>query len=170
MRGASMGPRHCCRGIQDPANKSAAAFEASMGPRHCCRGIHAGLCGWHALSDASMGPRHCCRGIRCTRRTVAAGTALLQWGRGIAAAESQSDRQIRRRCLWCFNGAAALLPRNHCGFRSPWPLATRFNGAAALLPRNPGSRRRPGIAFAELQWGRGIAAAESRGERRCRGA
>ncbi len=108
---ASMGPRHCCRGITDPTNDIDIAAGASMGPRHWCRGIRrraspsprqpGSFNGAAALLPrnpgalqrrahrlaASMGPRHCCRGIR----------------------------RHSQRWPWAqqsFNGAAALLPRN----------------------------------------------------------
>ncbi len=85
-----------------------------------------------------MGPRHCCRGIR--RPLV--GTIEVIEG---------------------FNGAAALLPRNRGVKMETIIDLTSFNGAAALLPRNHGSGRAKSRIHIMLQWGRGIAAAESHG-------
>ena len=60
---ASMGPRHCCRGIASFRGREGEMGEASMGPRHCCRGIAGRGRRYAPLGKASMGPRHCCRGI-----------------------------------------------------------------------------------------------------------
>ncbi len=108
---ASMGPRHCCRGIQGWVCAERDVGAASMGPRHCCRGIDGGDADPPPAFDwASMGPRHCCRGIRPTPRRIEPATASLQWGRGIAAAESSERRCstiVCRRLLQWGRGIAA---------------------------------------------------------------
>ena len=128
-----------------------------------------------------MGPRHRCRGIssRSTRRPA---SCALQWGRGIAAAESPA-RIATGGCLNRFNGAAASLPRNRLrpedaagmdrasmGPRhrcrgmagsagsAPGPLQG-FNGAAASLPRN----------LAQVTLAAGRQAASMGPRHRCRG-
>ncbi len=87
----------------------------------------------------------------------------LQWGRGIAAAESTREDEEIGIGLGRFNGAAALLPRNRSDTAYAQPKARRFNGAAALLPRNQRPATRSRHLCWTLQWGRGIAAAESDG-------
>ncbi len=132
-----------------------------------------------------MGPRHCCRGIGARLRTPECGLDRLQWGRGIAAAESRfgmqyekgeqqasmgprhccrgilDGRGVPRSAGRCFNGAAALLPRNPRPHSGSLRRVRSFNGAAALLPRNPQAFRVVHPRLYTLQWGRGIAAAES---------
>ena len=88
-------------------------FCASMGPRHRCRGIQDEQQHPDRDPHASMGPRHRCRGIRSRGRRPATEN-WLQWGRGIAAAESPASRCLPRPET-CFNGAAASLPRNRRG-------------------------------------------------------
>ncbi len=229
-----MGPRHCCRGIAFKNVTSADHDAASMGPRHCCRGILLRACegasptisfnGAAALLPrnqrraieaaerarlASMGPRHCCRGIPIVPnndmpsmqalqwgrgiaaaesllpRTLSFEDQLLQWGRGIAAAESALGLRIRDQLIELQWGRGIAAAESDAQSSARPPTRTRFNGAAALLPRNRDDRvqrgRTPiasmgprhccrGICWAmsgprcagrTLQWGRGIAAAES---------
>jgi hypothetical protein len=59
-----------------------------------------------------MGPRHCCRGISVQATDRTRNVITLQWGRGIAAAESRADGRDPAGGHGRFNGAAALLPRN----------------------------------------------------------
>ncbi len=107
-----------------------------------------------------MGPRHCCRGIR---PPVRERTLHLHGFNGAAALLPRNRRRRRGSAASesGFNGAAALLPRNRHQPSRPAPSATGFNGAAALLPRNLPSRTGSSDGLVRLQWGRGIAAAES---------
>ena len=106
-----------------------------------------------------MGPRHFSRGIYGTETTGDAFRQMLQWGRGISAAEST---RVISRCgaPGSFNGAAAFQPRNH--------LTNVSDGMVAMLQWGRGisaaesSWHPPGLATTPmLQWGRGISAAES---------
>ena len=179
-----MGPRHFSRGITRAVTIPTAETPASMGPRHFSRGI----CHRYSPSRqdrwlqwgrgisaaelyvqvdpadlpqaASMGPRHFSRGIVCVHPISVRWVLKLQWGRGISAAEF-SPLAAGKRCLSCFNGAAAFQPRNcsasGSGLRedrkasmgprhfsrgiTPSPSSNQmdpasFNGAAAFQPRN----------------------------------
>ncbi len=136
--GASMGPRHCCRGILQPRAEAIFPLRlASMGPRHCCRGI-----------TQSADHRE------CRRSGFNGATALLPWNRRTAC---HSPRP-----LWCFNGATALLPWNHADCSESQPTGT----AASMGPRHccrgicePVTRTVKSLTW--LQWGHGIAAVES---------
>jgi len=110
---------------------------------------------------ASMGPRLLSRGVSGQPRHQRPGTALLQWGRGFSAAESQItakrrvislsasmgprllSRGVRRQRSRGrstpprFNGAAASQPRSRCSNRRPAGFFCGFNGAAASQPRSP---------------------------------
>ncbi len=84
-----------------------------------------------------MGPRHCCRGIdfyAAQKMQIGRG---LQWGRGIAAAESTG-----------LQGKVDSFP-----FLLQWG---RGIAAAESMGRSSAALR-----LSRLQWGRGIAAAES---------
>ena len=61
---------------------------------------------------------------------------LLQWGRGLSAAETPGVKQDAQ-TSGCFNGAAAFRPRKPGGFASRWALRL------------------------QLQWGSGLSAAET---------
>ena len=154
-----MGPRHFSRGIQQCLKEFCWACGASMEPRHFSRGIprppptasprsscfngaaafqprnRSALLPGPEGGLASMGPRHFSRGIlwMSPNRTI---PALLQWGRGISAAESN-------------------------GWTSSSRSRTCFNGAAAFQPRNPSTTLTRRMLTEMLQWGRGISAAES---------
>ena len=82
-----------------------------------------------------MGPRHFSRGILQAGLTTWTAT-MLQWGRGISAAES-----------------VILIGECDVGLAG-------FNGAAAFQPRNLDDMKDSEM-MGELQWGRGISAAES---------
>ena len=109
--GASMGPRHRCRGISKAPWAAIRVGDASMGPRHRCRGIRISLAGHDDQRAASMGPRHRCRGIVAESH---------------AAASSASG----------FNGATASLPWNLPGGTGAHGGLRGFNGATASLPWN----------------------------------
>jgi len=109
-----------------------------MEPRHLCRGNltkAAGENAWKVVLQWS-------RGISAAETTSTgwwrASAAALQWSRGISAAETPPSSRTRRRYPRCFNGAAASLPRK---LRRARPDGrgghARFNGAAASLPRKP---------------------------------
>ena len=108
-----------------------------------------------------MRPRKC---IGLTR--PAPSKKLLQWGRGLAAAEMHDREQQPAE-----QGRASMGPRP-CGrgnVLGVWALQRPrgcFNGAAALRPRK--SRRHCPEArhFHRLQWGRGLAAAEMMNHRK----
>ena len=134
-----------------------------------------------------MGPRRFSRGNwppfcpHCGRLVV------LQWGRGVSAAEIRVLRAGEGEPHGSFNGAAAFQPRKS---EPEWPgvlldsslqwgrgvsaaeirvprrsriwMGSRFNGAAAFQPRK---WRAPCSCWAGqpgLQWGRGVSAAEIR--------
>ena len=144
--------RECWEGQSwQPSFNGAAAFQ----PRNFGRQA------WvRRLPNASMGPRHFSRGIVCVHPISVRWVLKLQWGRGISAAEF-SPLAAGKRCLSCFNGAAAFQPRNcsasGSGLRedrkasmgprhfsrgiTPSPSSNQmdpasFNGAAAFQPRN----------------------------------
>ena len=107
---------------------------------------------------ASMGPRHRCRGIPALSG-IRLSEEMLQWGRGIAAAESGRANLLREpRC------AASMGPRHRCrGIARPLAVAD-LDAVASMGPRHRcrGIWPTNGVNVPEtsLQWGRGIAAAE----------
>ena len=109
---------------------------------------------------ASMGPRPCGRGNESMESSLPV-SAVLQWGRALAGAETR-----------CANRKDRLLPHasmgpRPCGRGNPFaarpacPCPTCFNGAAPLRARKRGMNQRwkkvPGL----LQWGRALAGAET---------
>ena len=142
------GPRYSSRGENRRFNGAAASLPrnsispgetgpqggASMGPRHRCRGILARSTAASTRSRASMGPRHRCRGISIVHE-IAIFPELLQWGRGIAAAEYGQGVGVGLGLV-----AASMGPRHRCRGISSTTTST--------------------TTPTQLQWGRGIAAAE----------
>ena len=61
---------------------------------------------------------------------------LLQWGRGISAAEFPEPPENMLVNHSSFNGAAAFQPRNYSRGNHTDGRDTGFNGAAAFQPRN----------------------------------
>ena len=104
-----------------------------------------------------MRPRKC---GSATAQTAAI-QAVLQWGRGLAAAEICRPGGGTAIGSPSFNGAAALRPRKF----QRWSVATRDDNGASMGPR-PCGRGNAVAALvahkvaAQLQWGRGLAAAE----------
>ena len=91
---------------------------------------------WHGrwVALASMGPRHFSRGTD-PRMSDGAGAGLLQWGRGISAAESTRG--------WGWSMVMIMLQwgRGISAAESATPLPgdddlQGFNGAAVFQPRN----------------------------------
>src|SRR5260221_714991 len=118
---------------------------ASMGPRSWDRGEHGPRLGAVGHALASMGPRSWDRGEGRERQPRENAALLLQWGRGLGAAESECHVVEGMNPPTCFNGAAVLGPRRarRCARRAS--RASRFNGAAVLGPRraSPSARSAP---------------------------
>jgi len=179
-----MGPRRFSRGSNEPLISAVRCLIASMGPRRFSRGSRLARNRRHHAQQASMGPRRFSRGRLQSGHSTASpttrfnGAAAFQPRKlapGVATRTMQGER---------FNGAAAFQPRKSPCSSSPADPSPRFNGAAAFQPRkcagaehrirrrvaaSMGPRRfsrgsaglavdRP--ALDELQWGRGVSAAE----------
>ncbi len=188
---ASMGPRPCGRGNNRLIGRRRLHYGASMGPRPCGRGLAAaeilsysvygdvvslGFNGAAALRPrkslrrlparppslrASMGPRPCGRGNPAREDVFFADCLMLQWGRGLAAAEISFQRVgsggPRRRLQWGRGLAAAEIRKRSA--RMPWQSRLQWGrGLAAAEMARFRQRRRTGSIW--LQWGRGLAAAE----------
>ncbi len=159
---ASMGPRHCCRGIAlagywragsdrrfngatallpwNPSTRSVVIRSrgvASMGPRHCCRGIFSLMLFLSFPCAASMGPRHCCRGIRNPER--------LSFSR--------------------LQHVASMGPRHCCrGIEDPMkdvPHVFELQWGHGIAAVESTELSAVNDASTALQWGHGIAAVES---------
>ena len=108
--------------------------------------------------QASMEPRHHCRGNDAVRAGVQR-EVMLQWSRGITAAETHQDRHVRRL------HRASMEPRHHCRGNGEVLATAEQPSTASMEPRHhcrgntDGVDRR--IRVAELQWSRGITAAET---------
>ncbi len=155
--------------------------DASMGPRRRSRGnLH-----WLAHADetlpASMGPRRRSRGNDAERASQFA-IELLQWGRGVEAAEIRGPRTVEFhgwRLQWGRGvEAAEIRPSQPADRRDDASMGPRRRSRGNLhwlahadetLPASMGPRRRSRGNDAErasqfaielLQWGRGVEAAE----------
>ncbi len=159
-----MGPRHCCRGISLLAGSLEAPLNleipaAALLPRNLVRRRFRP----RMKTIASMGPRHCCRGISRPPQPGDASGWPLQWGRGIAAAESPALQAKPLR-----TDIPSMGPRHCCrGISKMMSWQPRHllhlqwgRGIAAAESRECHQASVPVLQF--LQWGRGIAAAESR--------
>ena len=133
---ASMGPRPRSRGCLSGPARGRTVTQASMGPRPRSRGCLQ-IADHVADVDrgASMGPRPRSRG--CARRLPPPDptAALLQWGRGLAAADVAAWGDTLTWGGPRFNGAAASQPRMSA---TAWRVKARFH-AASMGPR-PRSR------------------------------
>jgi len=104
-----MEPRHLCRGNprKPPScGESASSFNgaaASLPRKHLAADWSKGV-----LNIASMEPRHLCRGNDAARPALG-GPVVLQWSRGISAAETR-----RRRLRVPHAETASMEPRHLC--------------------------------------------------------
>ena len=110
---------------------------------------------------ASMGPRPFSRGNYQDEYERRNKVCQLQWGRGLSAAEIAIPTTLSRGVLSGFNGAAAFQPRkSEPPEPEPEPPEPASMGPRPFSRGNRPFRWRSTCAARELQWGRGLSAAE----------
>ena len=136
-RGASMRPRHVCRGMGGRAQRlDPLPGRASMRPRHVCRGMARKRRSCRSGRIASMRPRHVCRGMKTSSRPDSIQYAGFNEAPACLPGNAPASSAPCQPSSMCFNEAPACLPGN--GRSAPgWsgPRA-RFNEAPACLPGN----------------------------------
>ena len=138
------------------------------------------------VHPASMGPRPFGRGQPSSGQRSRTRESTLQWGRDLSAADRAGSPARYPRASPRFNGAATFRPRTDGAGLSetlagvhasmgPRPFGrgqrwapntrltvlTRFNGAATFRPRTESLCVPNPFAYALLQWGRDLSAADS---------